>query len=321
MRSFEDTHAERGHMPTLAALFGPSGSGKTMSALRLATGIQRVDPGEIFVIDTESRRSLHYADNFDFRHVHFGAPFGPLDYLAAIQHCVDRGAKTIIVDSMSHEHEGPGGVLEMHDKEMGGNFKKSMIAWAKPKSERRRLINTVLQLPVNLILCFRAKAKIKPAEPGSGKQPVELGWMPIGGEEFVYEMTVAALLTPGCNGVPDWSPEKEASRQMVKLPEQFRSSLPGKQMSEDLGESMARWAAGNTAPPAEFKFPRGPHQGKAVAHVPVAYLTELANNPKVIGTVRDVVEGELGRRVADDAAGSDVFDGDGGEGDAARGES
>jgi hypothetical protein len=111
-RVFEDHEAKRGAVPLLVGLVGPSSGGKTFSALRLATGIQRVTGGDIFVIDTESRRSLHYADQFKFRHVPFPAPFGPLDYLAAIEYCVKRGAKVVIVDSMSHEHEGPGGVLE-----------------------------------------------------------------------------------------------------------------------------------------------------------------------------------------------------------------
>src|SRR5690242_13140717 len=104
-RKFEDTEAVRSPTPLLFGLIGPSGAGKTYSALRLATGMQRVFGGEIFVVDTESRRALHYAKDFKFRHVEFAPPFSPLDYLAAIEHCVTKGAKTIIVDSMSHEHD------------------------------------------------------------------------------------------------------------------------------------------------------------------------------------------------------------------------
>ena len=110
-RTFIDEPGNRnGGTPILIGLVGPSGSGKTYSALRLATGIQSVVGGDIFVIDTEARRSLHYADKFNFRFLQFDPPFGPLDYLAAIRHCVSKGAKTIVVDSMSHEHEGKGGV-------------------------------------------------------------------------------------------------------------------------------------------------------------------------------------------------------------------
>lgn len=253
-RTFEDLPAKREATPLLVGMTGPSGSGKTYSALRLATGIQRVSGGDIFGIDTEARRMLHYADKFKFRHLEFKSPFGPMDYLSAIEHCYAKGGKVIIIDSASHEHEGPGGVLEMHESEQDRlsktwnttRDKVNLAAWQKPKSERRRLINTILQMPVNFIFCFRAKDKIKPDKSG---KPQPLGWMPIAGEEFVYEMTVNVLLYPACGGVPVWSPGESGEKAMIKLPIQFEEIFAQQQaLSEDIGESLARWAAGGTQP-------------------------------------------------------------------------
>lgn len=253
-RIFTDTIAVLEQTPVLVGLISPSGAGKTYSALRLATGMQRVTGGEIFVVDTEQKRAKHYANAFKFRHVPFGKPFSPLDYLAAIDHCVTKGAKIVIVDSMSHEHEGPGGVLEMHsaklDKLAGDDWKKrercTMLAWSEPKQQRRRLLNSIVQMDCNFIFCFRAKRKIKPVK---GGEPLDLGWMPIGGEEFVWEMTLNAILHPGANGVPTWNPAEVGEREMVKLPEQFREVFTGNpQLSEDVGERLARWAAGGGAP-------------------------------------------------------------------------
>ena len=244
-RTFTDSPAVRERTPLLVGLVGPSGSGKTYSALRLATGFQRVTGGRTFYIDTEARRSLHYADEFQFQHLPFGAPFGSLDYLAAIQHCVDSGATTIVVDSMSHEHEGPGGVLEQHDAEltrMGGQLSKSMLAWAKPKADRRRMINGILQIGCNFIFCFRAKEKLKIER---GRDPVALGVMPIAGEEFVYEMTINALLLPGSQGTPTWSSDYPGERMMMKLPRQFADLFGNTpQLTEDVGEALANWSAG-----------------------------------------------------------------------------
>lgn len=249
-RIFEDRPAVREATPLLTGIIGPSGTGKTYSALRMATGIQKVVGGDIHVIDTEARRSLHYAEKFKFRHLAFGAPFGPLDYLAAIEHCISKGAKTIIVDSMSHEHEGPGGVLEMHETEIkrliGKGFKNEMSAsipaWAKPKAERRRLINTILQFPANFIFCFRAKEKLKIVP---GKDPVPLGFMPQAGEEFVYELMCKFLLLPGANGFPTWASNEPGEKMMIKLPEQFRPLFKDAlQLSEDVGQSLAEWSAG-----------------------------------------------------------------------------
>jgi len=255
-RTFEDKPATRERTPLLVGLIGPSGTGKTYSALRLATGIQRVSGGDIHVIDSEARRALHYANDFKFRHVAFGAPFSPLDYLAAIEHCVKKGAGTIIIDSMSHEHEGPGGLLEMHEAETarmsGGDWKKAervkMLAWQKPKAQRRRLINTMLQLPCNFILCFRAKHKLKLVK---GEEPTQLGYMPIAGEEFVYEMVLKCLLLPGADGVPVLNSEFEGERAMIKIPSQFRGMFDPRQprqLSEEMGTALASWAAGTEAP-------------------------------------------------------------------------
>lgn len=249
-RAFEDHEAKRCAVPLMVGLVGPSGGGKTFSALRMATGIQRVTGGDIFLIDTESRRSLHYASLFKFRHVPFTAPFGPLDYLAAIEHCVKKGAKIVVVDSMSHEHEGPGGVLEQHaaavERMSGGDHAKAervkMLAWSEPKQARRRMINSILQMPVSSIFCFRAKEKIKIER---GKEPTPLGFMPIAGEEFIYEMALNCLLLPKAGGVPTWQSNELGERATMKLPSQFAhlfaEPMP---ISEDHGETMARWAEG-----------------------------------------------------------------------------
>src|SRR5262249_33644295 len=92
------------------------------------------------------------------------------------------------------------------------------------------------------------KEKIKVV--GGGKPPFALGFMPIAGEEFVYEMTMKCLLPPGANGVPVWLPENPGEKQMVKLPEQFREifskdgELVQRQLYESIGQRLAQWSAG-----------------------------------------------------------------------------
>jgi hypothetical protein len=250
-RNFTHRIATRDKTPLLVGIVGSSSSGKTFSALRLATGFQRVNPGEIFVIDTEAGRALQYADDFKFVHVPFGAPFGPLDYLDVIKYCIDNGATNIVIDSMSHEHEGPGGVLEIQAAELLRlGHKLQGLAWNKPKSEHRRLINTILQFNCNFIFCFRAKEKLdwnKKGPDGRALQPQPLGFMAIGGGEWMYEMTAQCLLLPQSNGVPTWTSDMPGERETIKLPKQFAqtfSSTP--QLTEDVGETMAKWAAGSS---------------------------------------------------------------------------
>ena len=310
-RTFEDKPATRERVPLMIGLMGPSGGGKTYSALRLATGIQRVTGGDIFVIDTEARRALHYAGRFKYRHVQFAAPFGPLDYLGAIEHCVKKGAGVIIVDSMSHEHEGPGGVLEMHEAEVqklsGGDRAKAdrvkMLAWGKPKQQRRRMINSILQAPSNFIFCFRAKEKLKIER---GKEPEPRGFMPIAGEEFVYEMTLNALLLPNAGGVPTWQSREIGEKQMIKLPEQFRTMLLSEAgpLSEDIGFQLATWAQGDSphlANPEEFAIPANysrKHGGKSLRQFTADQLAWFLNDPKCPPDVKSAVEAVLSARLA-----------------------
>lgn len=259
MRTFSDTEARREMTPLWCSLGGPSGCGKTYSALRIAMGIQSVTGGEVFGIDTEGRRMLHYADDFKFRHVPFGPPFRSLDYLDAVRHCAKQGARVIVIDSLSHEHEGSGGYLEYHAAEearMFNNAAAKFAAWQRPAKERNDLIQGLLQLPISFVFCFRAKEKLKPGKEkaGDGKEKSvmrELGWMPIGGQQFIYEMTVSCLLPPGCNGVPDWDVEKWSQEQKlwIKKPKQFLQLFkPDVQLTEEIGKQLALWSNGGAAP-------------------------------------------------------------------------
>ena len=258
-RNFAAKEAKRERVPVLVGLMGPSGSGKTFSALRLATGIQQAAGGDIYMIDTEARRGLHYADQFKFKHVQFDAPFGSLDYLSALQQCVKAGAGVVIVDSMSHEHEGPGGMLDLHEHELmrlsGNDLQRrermKMLAWQKPKADRRVLINGLLQLNANFVFCFRAKETVKPMKINGKTEIVPQGFMPIAGPEFIFEMTTCCLLLPAANGVPTWLSENVGERQMIKSAAQFARIFEEKKpLDEITGRALAEWARGSVPSPA-----------------------------------------------------------------------
>lgn len=250
-------------VPLLIGLTGPSGSGKTYSALRIATGIREVVGGDIFVVDTEQRRALHYADKFDFKHVNFEPPFGSLDYLEALRFCKASGAGVVVIDSCSHEHDGPGGLLEQHEAELtrvaGDDYKKrdrmQMLAWQKPKAARRKLINAITtELAMPVVFCFRAK---KTTKPKPGQQPIDMGFTSIGADEWLFEMALNALLLPGSNGVPTWRSEMPGEALAIKLPEQFRALAErGGPLTEAVGRSLAKWAAGTAAPEPAKPEPR-----------------------------------------------------------------
>jgi len=254
-RRFTSSPAVRASIPLWIGLYGTSGAGKTYSALRLARGIHSVVGGKIAVADTESGRALHYADEFQFQHYPFDPPFGPLDYLALLEQMKADGVTVAIIDSASHEHEGQGGVLEMHEEETERLAKKwkttldkaQMSAWATPKKQRRQLIQSALRMPLHIAWCFRAKEKL---DVRPGKPPINKGFMPIAGDELVYEMAMTALLLPGAGGVPTWQSAEIGERQMIKLPHWAREMIRSGPLSEETGAALARWAQGDTAPSA-----------------------------------------------------------------------
>jgi hypothetical protein len=235
--------AVREEVGVIVGLVGPSGSGKTFSAMRLASGI--VGDGSRFaVIDTESRRALHYADRFNFDHCEIHAPFRPDTYASAIQAAVKAGYKAIVVDSCSHEWAGEGGVLDWQEEELtrmaGDNYQKreacKMAAWIKPKMSHKQMVQKMLQVNAHLILCFRAEEKTKMAKDANGKtQIIPIGWQPICSKEMPYELAISMLLSPEHPGVPI----------PIKLEEQhkpfFDLSAP---LTEESGKRIAAWGKG-----------------------------------------------------------------------------
>ena len=256
--------AVREQTSLIIGLFGPSWSGKTKSALRLATGLTGGDG--IFMVDTEGGRGLHYAEEYKYQYASLEAPFRPERYMEILLDAKAAGAKCIIVDSLSHEHEGPGGILEWHEEELtrmagtdfGKREKMKFTAWIKPKAAHNKFVNAVLQLGIHLIVCFRAKEKLALLKnPQTGKiEPVPQGWQAICPDRFEFECTALLLLPPGSQGIPDLSPKTS------KLQDQHKPLVPdGEQISEAMGKRLAEWAAGGGAP--------GP-LAKLVAEAPTA---------------------------------------------------
>jgi hypothetical protein len=116
------------------------------------------------------------------------------------------------------------------------------------------MLNTILQFNCNFIFCHRAKQKLdwNAIDKATGKKlpPQPLGFMPIGDESWMFEMTMQCLLMPGCKGVPTWNPEMPGEKESIKMPGFFEKAFAGSpQLSEDLGEVMARWSAGTAQTP------------------------------------------------------------------------
>ena len=227
--------AVRENTNVLISLAGVSGSGKTMSSCELATGICGDEP--FAVIDTEARRALHYATDYEFEHVEFGPPFTPRRYLDNVLALANRGFRCIVIDSGSHEHEGEGGLLDM----AAASSKQPPLNWAPVKLEHKKFMRGLMQCPASIIMCLRAHDKIEmvPDPNRSGKQKViHLGWSPICEKSVPYDMTISLTLRPETPGVIDLSLPH-------KLSDRFRMEFPaGTHIERKTGEFLGRWVRG-----------------------------------------------------------------------------
>lgn len=274
--------ATREGVQLLIGVAGPSSSGKTMSALRLAKGMSGGRP--FALIDTESGRALHYADDFDFLHGELSPPFSPSRYGEAIKAAAAINPPVIVVDSFSHEHAGEGGVLDMHEAELqrmaGGDYKKreamKFAAWIKPKKEHKALIQQLLQLRTHLIVCLRAEEKVDLVKDDKGKLQVvpkrtlagHVGWIPVCGKELPFELTLSLVVTPDAPGFA----------KPIKLQKQHAPLVPlDRPLDETVGEALAAWAAGGGAKSQPHS--EGPTRGDGHAEPPAGIPADGEEGP------------------------------------------
>ena len=259
--------AYRTNQRLIIGLCGPSGSGKTKSALELAVGIVGIT-GTIIGIDTEEERMLEYAPPhgltedqlraglaagrfYNFLHMPFRDPFSPGRYKEAIGVAIQESAKigkempVIIIDSTSHMHEGPGGMLAMHDEILtrmaGTDYKRreklNGAAWIEPKHEFHEFLYWVLRQRAHFIFCFRARKKVGFIKVEGKMQVVDRGLVPISTEGFDYEMTARIMLPHGAKGVPSDDPEFTKINDPVK-----HIFKEGESLSRKVGAALRQWA-------------------------------------------------------------------------------
>jgi hypothetical protein len=165
---------------------GASGSGKTYSALRLAKGmLGRMD--KVVVIDTENGSS-HLYDHFgDYSVLSLNAPYTPEKFIMAIQESIKQGFECIIIDSLSHEWQGAGGILDIHGQMEGNSFTN----WSKITPRHNALIQQIVNAPVHIIATLRSKTDYILQQKNGKSIPEKVGLKPVQREDCDYEFTIA----------------------------------------------------------------------------------------------------------------------------------
>lgn len=177
--------AQREQVKLRIGLSGPSGYGKSYSSLLLAFGLTN-DWTKIAIIDTENNSASLYAHLGDFNVLQLNEPYSPERYVQAIKTCEDANMEVIIIDSITHEWQGKGGCLQIHEQ-LGGRFQD----WAKVSPRHQQFIDTILQSKCHLITTTRRKVDYSLDTISNGKtRVIKHGTKEITREGYEYELTV-----------------------------------------------------------------------------------------------------------------------------------
>lgn len=226
--------AERRQVKLKLAITGPSGSGKTFSALRLAKGLG----GKVAFIDTENGSAALYSDRFDFDVSELSPPYTNDKYLSAIHGAQKAGYDIVIIDSLTHQWAGDGGLLNKKEQmdARGGN---SFTNWAKMTPEHEKFKAAILSADIHVIGTMRSKMDYVVESNDKGKQaPKKVGLAPIQRDGMEYEFTTVFDVA--------MNHEAEASKDRSGL-------FVGKifQITEETGAEFLAWLS--SAKPAEPK--------------------------------------------------------------------
>lgn len=211
-----------------------SGGGKTYSSLLIAKGLSNNDMSKIALIDTENGSGDLYADLGDYNVITLEAPYTPERYIECIKACEAAGMEVIIIDSITHEWDGKGGILEISSSMTGNSYTN----WAKLTPRHQSFIDAILQSKCHVITTVRRKQDYEMTTNSMGKLvPQKVGLKEVTREGFEYELTVNLELDTMHNatvskdrtglfaGKPDFKPSEETGKVLLEWCESGLSVL------------------------------------------------------------------------------------------------
>lgn len=214
----------RGQAKIRLALQGPSGSGKTYSSLLIAHGLCK-DWSKIAVIDTENKSADLYAHLGEYNVLALSAPFTPERYVEAIETCENAGIEVIIIDSLSHEWEGSGGILETHSQMIGNSFTN----WSKVTPRHNALVQRILNSQSHIIATVRSKQEYVLAEKNGKQVPEKVGMKGIQRDGLEYDFTIVFEL--------DITNSATCTKDRTQI---FHKVIPYR-LNEKIGERISTW--------------------------------------------------------------------------------
>jgi hypothetical protein len=141
--------AQRNQQKMRLAIMGRSGSGKTYSALLIAYGLCG-DWSKIVLIDSEDGSASLYSHLGPFNTIQIGEPFTSATYQEAFELAHDAGKEVIIIDSLSPEWIGKGGIME----------KLNTSEWQIAITEHRYILSGIRRAECHVICTLRTRQRL-----------------------------------------------------------------------------------------------------------------------------------------------------------------
>jgi hypothetical protein len=244
--AFEAKKAKRESIIPSILLTGASGSGKSYGALALASGMGK----KIVAVDTENKRLNLYADEFNFSKVDLKAPYSAARYIAAVNAALELDPDVLIIDQITFEWAGTGGVLQQVDDNPATN---QMMRWKEPSRGHSDFIDFLLNLKVPTIVCCRAKEQYEISKDENGKTKVtKLGVGPIqrgrnAGEGIEYEFILSFLIDENHLAKPMLDRTKIFGKMVVNEESGEYETVGEKVLlTEEAGRKIITWAKGGS---------------------------------------------------------------------------
>jgi AAA domain len=222
---------------------GPSGSGKSVGALQVAFGLTN-DWSKVSVIDTEYGSANLYSHLGPYNVLSLTAPFSPAKYEEAIHTCESAGMEVIIIDSISHEWDGIGGILDIHSSMAGNSFTN----WGKLTPRHNAFVQTILQSPCHILVTIRSKQDYVLADKNGKMVPEKVGLKGVQRDGLEYELTTLFELdikhfatsskdrTSLFGGVSEFKLSQDIGRKLLEWCNQGTDEINEKTLIERINE-------------------------------------------------------------------------------------
>lgn len=174
------------------AIAGIAGVGKTYTSFQLAT---LLSGGEHFaVIDTENRKARKYADIFKFDVSDLETNFSLESYIKEIRAAEAAGYKALVIDGLSQQWEGKGGIKDMVAAIAKRDRVAPFSAWGPGNALILDFIRIILDSPLHIIATLRSKTEYVSSskEDGNKTQYRRVGLAPIYKDNLEFEFDLFA---------------------------------------------------------------------------------------------------------------------------------